>query len=515
MSRRDFLVTSSAAVGAAALRLSPVEALEMKGALGNQVAEAALAAARGAGATFADVRVVLRRDRSIATREARVRDIEQSASLGFNVRAIAGDTWGFAASDVMTLAEAERVGREAVALAKAAAPFKESKVELAPEAAHRGTWRTPIKTDPFEVPTDRVVAKLLAANAHAMKTKGVKFANASVHFVHESKLFVSSEGGSLEQDHYRLNPHLRVTAVGDGDFRTRSADLPLLSAGYEVVDEIDWQERAAYAAQEAVAYLSAKPVSAGVRDVVLAPSNLWLTLHESVGHPTELDRALGFEANYAGTSFCTVDNLNKLQYGAPEVSLLADRTIDRGLATVGWDDEGVAAQEWHIVKDGRFVGYQTTREQAGWIDEKRSRGCSYGQAWDKVPFQRIPNLHLEPSKHDTTQDDLVADTKDGVLVVGRGSWSIDHQRYNFQFTGGSFFEIKNGKVTTRLRDVAYQSNSLDFWRGCTGIGGKKSWEMHGTFYDGKGEPPQSNACSHGVPPARFSGVNILNTGGES
>ena len=304
--------------------------------------------------------------------------------------------------------------------------------------------------------------------------------------------------------------------MGDnGDFRERSADLPALSAGYEVVDEIDWEQSADYAAEEAVAYLSAKPASAGVKTVILAPSNLWLTLHETVGHPTELDRALGFEANYAGTSFCTVDKLNNLQYGAPVVNLVADRVLERGLATVGYDDEGVEAQRWPIVKDGRFVGYQTIREQAGWIGEARSRGCAYSQGWDRIPFQRIPNIHLEPSDDGTTQDDLVSDTKDGVLIVGRESYSIDHQRYNFQFTGGSFFEIKNGNITTRLRDLAYQSNTLDFWRACDGLGGKAGWEMHGTFYDGKGEPSQVNACSHGCPPARFRGVNIINTGGET
>lgn len=515
LSRRKFLIVSGATLGATAWPMSPAEALGVRELEGMRVAQAALAAAQTAGAQFVDVRVQLRRDRTIATREDRVRNIDVRASLGFNVRALASDTWGFAASDLMTEHEAERVGREAVAMARASAPFKERAVELAPEPAHKQHWKSPIKVDPFTVPTDRIVAKLLAANQRGMQTKGVKFAESTVHFVHENKLFLSSEGAEIEQDHFRLNPWLQVTAVGsDGDFRKRSADLPRLSAGYEVVDEIDWNKSADYAAEEAVAYLSAKPASAGVKDVILAPSNLWLTLHESVGHPTELDRALGYEANYAGTSFCTVDKLNTLQYGASRVNLVADRTLERGLATVAYDDEGVQAQRWHIVKDGRFVGYQTTREQAGWIGEKRSRGCAYTQGWDRIPFQRIPNIHLEPDKDNTTQDDLISDTKDGVLIVGQGSYSIDHQRYNFQFTGGSFFEIKNGNITTRLRDLAYQSNSLDFWRACNGIGGKASWELHGTFYDGKGEPSQRNACSHGCAPARFRNVNIINTGSE-
>ncbi len=513
LSRRKFLIVGGASLGATALQMSPAQALAVRERDGMRVARAALAVAQKAGAQFVDVRVQLRRDRTIATREDRVRKIDVSASLGFNVRALAGDTWGFAASDVMTEHEAERIGREAVAMAMASSPFKERIVELAPEPAHKGHWKTVIKVDPFTVSTDTIVSKLLAANQRGMQTPGVKYVDSSLHFIHENKLFLSSEGAEIEQDHYRFNPWLRVTALGDhGDFRKRSADLAPLSAGYEAADEIDWNKSADYAAEEAVAYLSAKPASAGVKDVILAPSNLWLTLHESVGHPTELDRALGYEANYAGTSFCTVDKLNKLQYGASIVNLVADRTLERGLASVGYDDEGVQSQRWHIVKNGRFVGYQTTREQAGWIGEHRSRGCSYSQGWDRIPFQRIPNLHLEPGKDTTTQDDLVSDTQDGVLIVGQGSWSIDHQRYNFQFTGGSFFEIKNGKITTRLRDLAYQSNSLDFWRACDGIGGNKSWELHGTFYDGKGEPSQSNACSHGCPPARFRNVNIINTG---
>ena len=500
-------------LGVGALALCPDEALAIRDREGAQVAQAALAAAKAAGAQFADVRVQLRRDRTISTRKDRVMKIDVRASLGFNVRVLAEGTWGFAASDIMSVQEAERVGREAVAMARASAPFKERAVELAPEPARKQYWKSTIKVDPFEVPTETIVDKLLTANQRGLQTKGIKHADSTVHILHENKLFLSSEGAEIEQDHFRLNPWLDVTAIGDdGDFRNRSADLPPMSGGYEIVDEIDWGERADFAAEEAVAYLSAKPVSAGVKDIILAPSNLWLTLHESVGHPTELDRALGYEANYAGTSFCTIDKLGTLQYGSPEVNLVADRTLERGIATVGFDDEGVAAQQWDIVRDGRFVGYQTTREQAGWIGETRSRGCAYTQGWNRIPFQRIPNIHLEPSKDTTTQDDLISDTKNGVLVVGRKSFSIDQQRYNFQFTGGSFFEIKNGQITTRLRDLAYQSNSLDFWRACDGIGGKDSWELHGTFYDGKGEPSQINGCSHGVPPARFRGVSVINTG---
>lgn len=295
--------------------------------------------AKIAGAQFADVRVQLRRDRIVSTREERAQNIDVRVSLGFNVRVLAAGTWGFAASDSMTEQEAKRVGRKAVARARASAPFKERAVELATEPAVKKYWKTGIKVDPFNVPTEAIVAKLLDANKRAMSTKGIRFAGSSVHFIHENKLFLSSEGAEIEQDHFRLNPNLYATAIGSkGDFRRRSADLPTLAAGYELVEEIDWDERTDYASEEAVAYLSAKPASPGVKDLILAPSNLWLTLHETVGHPTELDRALGFEANYAGTSFATVDKLNKLQYGADEVNFVADRNYDRGLATVGYDD---------------------------------------------------------------------------------------------------------------------------------------------------------------------------------
>ena len=513
-SRRAFLAVGGVAVGASLLPLTSAAALELRERAGRRVAEAALAAAKAAGAQFADVRVQLRRDRTIATREHQVQTLDVRAALGFNVRALAGDTWGFAASDVMTEEEAQRVGREAVEMAKASAPFKERAVQLAPEPPHVAKWQTTLTKDPFAVPANDIVDTLLDANQEGLKVKGVKFADSSLHFVHENKLFLSSDGADIEQDHHRFNPRQNVTAVADsGDFRRRSADLLILSAGFEAVEEIDWHAGAHYAAEEALAYLSAKSADAGVKDLVLAPSNLWLTLHETVGHPTELDRALGFEANYAGTSFCTVDKLNVLNYGSPLVNLIADRTHERGLATVGFDDEGVAAQAWPIVKGGRFVGYQTTREQAGWIQETRSRGCAYTQGWDRIPLQRIPNIHLTAGPADVTQDDLISDTKDGILVVGAESYSIDQQRYNFQFTGGSFFEIKNGKITTRLRDLAYQSNSVDFWLACDGVAGPAEWEMHGTFYDGKGEPAQVNACSHGCSPARFRSVNVINTGG--
>jgi TldD protein len=284
-----------------------------------------------------------------------------------------------------------------------------------------------------------------------------------------------------------------------------------MHGGFEYVTRSSLVTDARKIAEDAIEKLKSPSVSPGKKDLVLAPSNLWLTIHESVGHPTELDRALGYEADLAGTSFATTDKLGKLKYAADLVTLVADKTTPGGLATCAFDDEGVRTQQWKLVDRGMLVGYQTTRDQASWIGEKESRGTAYAEDHESFPFQRMPNVSLVPGDKPLKIDDLVAATDSGILITGDGSWSIDQQRYNFQFGGQMFFAIEKGKVKHALKDVAYQSNSLDFWRSCDMVGGKDSWQLHGTLYDGKGEPGQSNAVSHGCPPARFRGVNVLNT----
>ena len=271
-------------------------------------------------------------------------------------------------------------------------------------------------------------------------------------------------------------------------------------------------EEAQKAGEEAVAKLQAKPVVPGKYDLVLHPSHLWLTIHECVGHSTELDRALLWEADFAGTSFLTPDKAGKFQFGSTICNFYADRTQPHGLATVGYDDEGVPGQRWPIVKDGIFVGWQTTRDLAPLIDEKKSFGCLHGDSWASVPFPRMPNISLEPATEDVSLEQLVSSVEDGILIYGNGSWSIDQQRYNFQFGGQTFWEVKKGKVGQMLRDVAYQSRTPDFWRACDGLGGKSTYELNGAANDGKGEPTQANAVSHGCPLARFRQINVLNTG---
>lgn len=476
----------------------------------DDVVSRALAAAKRGGASYADVRVVRRRTESVTTREDHVISVGSGETYGIGVRVIVDGAWGFAAAASVDGAAAQSAAEGAVAIARAARPALKRPVVLAPAPVVKGSWRTPIQIDPFAVPLADKAQYLLDLWPLVKDVRLVKYATASFEALAEWKLFASSEGTVVEQTITRVSPGFSVTAVMEGQFESRAAEIAPTQAGWEYMTRIDLKRSARRIAEEAVEKLRAPSVTAGKKDLILAPSNLWLTIHESVGHPTELDRALGLEANFAGTSFATTDKLGKLKYGADIVTLYADKTTPGGLATCAWDDDGVATQRWDLVKDGLFVGYQTTRDQAGWIGEKASRATSYAEDHKSVAFQRMPNVSLAAGPTERTLADIVAATDDGVLVTGTGSWSIDHQRYNFQFSGQTFHEVKGGKITGPLRDVAYQSNSLEFWRSCDMLGGPKTWEMYGTMWDGKGEPGQSNAVSHGCPPARFHGIDILN-----
>jgi TldD protein len=512
LTRRAFLIGSSAG---AALALGGARLASARGLITDplldEVLTRALAAAKKAGATYADVRIHRRRSESVSTREERVQNVSSSESYGVGVRVIAAGAWGYAATARVAPKEAEEIARRAVEVAKANAKHVQRPVTLAPVPAHVDVWQTPLVRHPFKIPLEDKVGLLLAINAEALKVKGVKYVSSSLLAQLEWKLLATSDGAYLEQEMVRLSPNVTATAAEGGDFESVSHPIAARQAGWEHVADAPLVADARRLGELAVEKLRAPRGTPGKRDLVLAPSNLWLTIHESVGHPTELDRALGYEANFAGTSFATVDKLNKLTYASPQVTLYADRTTAGGLATCGYDDDGVATQRWNLVEKGRFVGYQTTREQAGWIGEKASRGTCYAEDYTSFPFQRMPNVSLAPGGKPMGLEQIVAATDDGVLVEGRGSYSIDHQRYNFQFGGQTFWEIKKGKRTRMVRSTAYQANTLDFWRSCDLVGGPESFELHGTINDGKGEPTQSNAVSHGCPPARFRGVTILDT----
>ena len=527
LSRRQFLYGSGIASLSAAAGFSGADIFlreriaEARGLLTEPLLDEtigrALSAAKAAGATYADIRIVRNRREFLSAREQRMRAVHLGEDFGLGVRVIADGTWGFAATSFVDPKAAERTAQRAVEIARengrVTALLKRPPVSLSPEIAHVDVWQTPIEKDPFKIPLEEKAELLFAINREAMQVSGVKFCTSHLAALGEWKLFASTEGAYLEQNIVRIGPGYSATAVDSksGEFESRAHELPPMQAGWEYVERSSLLKDARQIGEQAVEKLKAPSVTPGQRDLILSPSNLWLTIHESVGHPTELDRAMGYEANFAGTSFATPDKLHKLRYAAPQVSLYADKTTPGGLATCAYDDDGVKTQRWDLVRDGLFVGYQTTREQAGWIGEKSSRGTSYADSHKSVPFQRMPNVSLKAGQKPLSETDLIAATDDGIHISGQGSWSIDHQRYNFQFGGQMFHEVKNGKLGRVLRDVAYQANTLTFWHACDLLGGEKSWQLHGSMSDGKGEPTQTNSVSHGCPPARFAKINILNT----
>lgn len=479
----------------------------------DAVIAAALTAATAAGATYADIRVNRYRNEYIGTREAKLLSISNWENFGLGVRVLAGGSWGFAANSHVTVDTAAQAARDAVAIAKATSALQKEPVQLAPTPAYRDTWKTPIEIDPFNVPAQEKVDLLLAVNREALTTKGVKFCASSLFQTSEHKIFASSEGSHIEQQTYRTWPAFQVTAVSDdgSDFQSRSGFCQPMGRGYEYVKEYPLLEDARKAGQDAVEKLHAPGIEPGKRDLILMPSHLWLVIHESVAHATELDRALGMEANFAGTSFVTVDNYKKLRYGSEHVTIVGDRTEKHGLATVGYDDEGVKATKFDIIRNGLFVGYQTMREQARWIGDTESHACGYADSYAHVPMQRMPNVSLLPGEKPMSPDDLIGGIEDGVMIKGDGSWSIDQQRRNFQFGGQVFYQIKNGKVTGMLRDVAFQAMTVDFWNACDAVCSKEHYELGGSYYCGKAQPEQVAPVSHGSAPARFRGINFINT----
>jgi TldD protein len=522
--RRDFIkaTTSTAAALAVGRHLAldpaaqtlPAPAAD---AAAIELTNDALNAARGAGASYADVRIGRYRRQQIATRERQVTGVTDSESYGLGVRTLVNGCWGFAATSVMTRAGAQSAALEAIVMSRAARAVQARKVELAPVTPVRGTWITPARRDPLEVPIEDKIALLLAANEAALKVKNVRFVTSGLALLREVKTLVTSEGTNITQTMIRVAPSFAATAIGTGDFQSYEEELAPRGSGWEYVESLNLPGNAERWASLAAEKLTAKSVEAGQYDLILDPTNLWLTIHESIGHPTELDRAIGEEANYAGTSFVAPPEkvIGQLKYGPAIMNVQADRTQEGSLSRVAWDDEGVPADQWLIVEKGIFKDYQTTREQVARIQKltgvTRSHGCSFAESWNAVQFQRMPNISLLPGDQDTGLNEIVAATERGIVIRNRGSWSIDHQRYNFQFSGQTFQEVRNGKVVRMLRDVAYQSNTPMFWSSMDMIGGKSSYWMGGSFNDGKGEPSQSNSVSHGCVPARFRNVTILNT----
>lgn len=516
-SRRDFIKNAGLAIGATAALPSLIYPAHIVPPYidvnKDNLADAALATAKKLGATYADIRINRYRNDSVSTREKQVTNVSSGQNFGFGVRVLYKGTWGFAASPIATVDEVQKMTKEAFEIAKANSAIQRKPIEMVPTPKVVATWKSPFERDPFDVPTDEKIQTLLKINEAAMAVKGISFVTSQMSWINEQKYLATSDGSRIEQYIIRGNPSFSATATdrATNDFQSVNSVREGQQIGFEYMSKHDWAADAAQAAEHAVMKLKAPTITPGKYDLVLHPSHLFLTIHESVGHSTELDRALLWESNYAGTSFLTPDKTGKVQFGSKIVNFVADRTQKLGLATIGYDDEAVPGQKWHLVKDGTFVDWQTTRDLAPLIGRKSSYGCLHADSWGSVPFPRMPNVSLEPAKENVTQDDLIAGVDKGILIYGRGSYSIDQQRYNFQFGGQTLWEIKNGKVTGMIRDAAYQSKTTEFWGACDGLGGESTYLIPGSFNDGKGEPGQSNAVSHGCPVARFRQINVLNT----
>lgn len=487
----------------------------------RELADAALSAATDAGASHADLRIHRIVTDVIALRDAMLETSVVSREVGLAVRVIVDGTWGFASHAELTPEVAADTARRAVQVARTLRALNAENVELADEPVYRDVeWVSSYRIDPFSVAAVDKIAVLRNYSDQLLSSDGVDHVAAGFHGVKEQTFYADVYGSSITQQRVRVQPTLEAVAVdaAAGSFDSMRTLAPPTARGWEAVVDDDiwnWTDELAEIPALLAEKVKAPSVNPGPTDLVIDPSNLWLTIHESIGHATEYDRAIGYEAAYAGTSFATPDKLGTLRYGSPVMNVTADRCVDYGLATVGYDDEGVAAQNWDLVRDGMFVGYQLDRAFAPRLGVARSNGCSYADSPHHVPIQRMANVSLQPGPEDLSTEDLIARVEDGIYIVGDKSWSIDMQRYNFQFTGQRFWAIRNGKLDGQVRDVAYQATTTDFWGSLEAVGGESTWRLGGAFNCGKAQPGQVAAVSHGCPSALFRGVRVLNTTTEA
>ncbi|UMG92544.1 TldD/PmbA family protein [Nocardioides sp. TF02-7] len=492
----------------------------------RRLGEVALDRAAALGATHADFRFERIRSQRILVRDGALQGAADGDDVGFAVRVVHRGAWGFASGVVLTDAEARRVAETAVAVAEVAASMTTRPVELAPEPVHDDvTWVSSYAVNPFDVPTPDKTAVLTDWTERLRRGAAVDHATASLLAVQENKYYADLAGTRTTQQRVRLQPAFEAMGGTSEVFDSMASIAPPVGRGWEYVvgtpadGAWDWDAELAEVPDLLADKLKAPSVEAGRYDLVVHPSNLWLTIHESIGHATELDRALGYEANYAGTSFATPDQLGSLRYGSPVMHVTGDRTVEHGLATIGYDDEGVATRQWDIVRDGVLVGFQLDRPMAALMpdlggEDGRSNGCAYADSPGHIPIQRMANVSLQPDPGGPTTEELIGRVERGIYVVGDKSWSIDMQRFNFQFTGQRFFRIEDGRVVGQLRDVAYQATTTDFWGSMEAVGGPETWLLGGAFNCGKAQPGQVAAVSHGCPTALFRDVRILNTAEE-
>jgi TldD protein len=472
----------------------------------EHLAPVALEDMRRWGATYADVRFQVHREQDIFVRNDRIHHLADEESRGLGVRALVDGSWGFAGSARLTPESVREAGRSAVEMARAGARVGGRVVELAPEERHAIEYHTPRGIDPFGVPLAAKCGLLLEAAARMRQVPEIKEALASLRLLAEDQLFLSTDGSRIRRSRVVPQAVLTARAAGNGDVQTRTYDTWARHAGWEFILDADLTGHAERVAREAKEKLFAEEVSEGEHDLILDPEHLALTMHESIGHATELDRVLGYEADFAGTSFATPEKLGRFRYGSPQVNIIADNTIPEYLASLGCDDEGVAAQRWDIIRGGILTGYATGREVAGKIGETRSRGSCRAEGWWAPPIVRIPNLGLEPGRGRLAE--LIADTADGIYIEGRGSFSIDQQRLDFQFGGDMFWRIEHGRRTSLLKNVLYRSRTPIFWNACDAVCGPEEFRALGLPGCGKGQPVQRGMMTHFASPARFRRIPV-------
>ncbi len=483
----------------------------------HAMADAALQRARVLGAEHADFRIERIRSQSIRMRDGRLEGAIDDEDTGLAVRVVHNGTWGFAATADLTPASAAKAAELAIDVANVSAPINSERVELADEPTYGDvTWISAYEMDPFAIADSVKIALLAERSQRLLAHSTVDHADAALLAVRENKFYADLAGTVTTQQRVRISHDLTATSVDkeSGRFETMQTVAPPAGRGWEYVtggDRVwDWDGEIDQIPQLLAEKLAAPSVEAGTYDLVIDPTNLWLTIHESIGHATELDRALGYEAAYAGTSFATYDKLGTLRYGSDLMNVTGDRTAEHGLATIGYDDEGVATQRWDIVREGTLVGYQLDRRMAKLKGLGRSNGCAFADSPAHVPIQRMANVSLRPAPNGPSTEQLIAGVENGIYIVGDKSWSIDMQRYNFQFTGQRFYAIRNGRLAGQLRDAAYQATTTDFWGSLVAVGGPQTYLLGGAFNCGKGQPGQVASVSHGCPAAVFRGVRILN-----
>ncbi len=482
----------------------------------RELTDRALNLAQTKGATYADVRIVNRETQTIGVKNGVVQEMALDSTQGFGVRVIADGAWGFASSYLLTPEEIDRITTLAVQIAKASALTKINDVDLGPPEVHVDTYKTPVEIDPFAVPLNDKVSLLLDADQEARAVKGVAVARSSLAFIREQKTFASTEGSYIEQEIVESGLGLVAMAVSDGEMQQRSYPNSFGrhqgTAGYEFIQQWDLVGNARRMGEEAVALLSAPQCPSKITNLILDGPQLALQIHESCGHPIELDRVFGTEAAYAGSSFLTPEKYRSFRYGSDIVHITADSVTPTGLGTFGYDDEGVPAQSTDIVKDGLFVGYLTSRETAAQLQRihpdapARSNGAMRADGWNRIPLIRMTNVSLQPGEW--ALDDLIADTDDGVYMLTNKSWSIDDKRLNFQFGVELAYEVKNGKLGRMLKNGTYTDITPNFWGNCDAICNAEHWHVWGTPNCGKGQPGQVAHTGHGAAPARFRDVQV-------